>query len=59
MKVKLKDKGVKLPNMWKSCGVDYKDWEELHNGKEIQIKNLHESIENLVDVISPRKKGDK
>ena len=59
MKVKLKDKGVTLPNIWKSCGVDYKDWEELHNGKEIEVKTIHESIESLVDVISPRKKGDK
>ena len=35
MKIKIKDKGVKLPNVWKSCGASYADWQELHGGKEI------------------------
>ena len=59
MKVKLKDQNVKLPNIWKSCGVSLKNWDKLHNGKEIEVKNVPESIKSLVDIIGKTKKGDK
>jgi len=59
MKIKLKDQNVKLPNIWKSCGVSFKDWDKLHNGSEIEVKEVPESIEYLLDVSGKKKKGDK
>ena len=59
MKVKLIDKGVALPNIWMQCGASYEDWQELHNGKEIQVKSVPEAIEALVNVSGAKKKGDK
>ena len=59
MKIKIKDKGVKLPNVWKSCGASYADWQELHGGKEIEVKTVPEIIETLVNVSGAKKKGDK
>ena len=59
MKIKIKDKGVKLPNVWKSCGASYADWQELHGGKEIEVKTVPEIIETLVSVSGTKKKGDK
>ena len=59
MKVKLKDQNVKLPNIWKSCGVGLKDWDKLHNGKEIEVKEVPESIEYLLNISGKSKKGDK
>ena len=59
MKIKIKDKGVKLPNVWKSCGASYEDWQELHSGKEIEVKTVPEIIETLVNVSGAKKKGDK
>ena len=58
MKIKMIDKGVPLPNCWKSCGASYDDWEELQNGKEIEIKTVPDSISGLVNT-SSAKKGDK
>tara|TARA_Y100001973_G_C5201714_1_gene338265 strand:- start:2679 stop:2858 length:180 start_codon:yes stop_codon:yes gene_type:complete len=59
MKVKLKNKGVKLPNIWKQCKVSYEDWQELHDGKEIEMKSVPEGIKTLVNVSGTKKKGDK
>ena len=59
MKIKIKDKGVALPNVWKVCGASYEDWEELRNGKEIEVKSVPEAISSLVDVSRATKKGDK
>ena len=61
MKVKLKAKGSKLPNCWKSCKASYEDWQELHKGKEINVSSIPESIKNMVEIVtSPSKKeGDK
>ena len=59
MKVKLKDKGTALPNIWKSCGASYGDWEELCNGKEIEVKTVPDAISGLVSVSGTTKKGDK
>ena len=42
MKIKMIDKGVPLPRCWKSCGASCDDWEELQNGKEIEVKTLDE-----------------
>ena len=59
MKVKLKEKGLKLPNCWKSCKASYEDWQELHNGKEISVSSIPDSIKNLVEVIASTQKGSK
>ena len=59
MKIKIKDQGVNLPNVWKSCGASYEDWQELHSGKEIEVKTVPEIIETLVNVSGAKKKGDK
>ena len=59
MKIKLKDKGTALPNIWKQCGASYEDWQELCNGKEIEVKTVPEIIETLVNVSGAKKKGDK
>ena len=59
MKIKLIDKGVALPNIWKSCGASYGDWEELCNGKEIEVNNVPEPITGLVNISGAKKKGDK
>ena len=59
MKIKLKDKGTALPNIWKQCGVSYEGWEELCNGKEIEVKTVPEVISSLVSISGTKKKGDK
>ena len=59
MKIKLIDKGTALPNIWKQCGASYEDWQELCNGKEIEVKTVPEIIETLVNVSGAKKKGDK
>ena len=59
MKIKLIDKGTALPNIWKSCGASYGDWEELQSGKEIEVKTVPEAMSSLVSVSGATKKGDK
>ena len=63
MKIKLKDKNLNLPNCWKQCGVNKKDWDKLSTGSEIEVKSVPDSINSLVEVASassPKKnKGDK
>tara|TARA_Y100000401_G_C8309823_1_gene219100 strand:+ start:937 stop:1128 length:192 start_codon:yes stop_codon:yes gene_type:complete len=51
MKIKIKNKNTALPNCWKSCGVDKDAWDELQNGKEIEVKQISNGIEFLVDTI--------
>ena len=48
MKIKLKDKGINIPNCWKSCGASQEDWEDLKSGKEIEVKRVSDGIKNLV-----------
>ena len=59
MKIKLIDKGTALPNIWKQCGASYEDWEELCNGKEIELKTVPEAISSLVNSSGAKKKGNK
>ena len=63
MKIKLKDKNIKLPNCWKQCGASKEDWEELQAGSEIDVKSTPDSIKGLVEVAfvpsSKKIKGDK
>ena len=48
MKIKLKDNNKSLPNCWKSCGVDKDAWDELQDGKEIEVKQIADGIKSLV-----------
>tara|TARA_R100001443_G_scaffold103254_1_gene111604 strand:+ start:403 stop:594 length:192 start_codon:yes stop_codon:yes gene_type:complete len=60
MKIKIKDKNKSLPNCWKSCGVDKNAWDELQNGKEIEVKQISDGIEFLVNTIDvPKTKTKK
>ena len=59
MKIKMIDKGTALPNIWKQCGASYEDWQELCNGKEIEVKTVPEAISSLVSVSGTTKKGDR
>ena len=63
MKIKLKRHQI-LPNNWKACGHSAEDWEDLNNGKSIEVEKIPSLIENYVDVeksaSKPKKeKGDK
>ena len=49
MKIKLINKGTSLPNCWKSCGVTKKDWDDLQEGKEIEVKQIGDGIKYLVE----------
>ena len=49
MKIKLINKSTALPNCWKSCGVDKDAWDELQDGKGIEVKQIGSAIENLVE----------
>ena len=60
--MKIKSKGSKLPNCWKSCGASHEYWQELQSGKEIEVSSVPESIKHLVEVMkspSKEKEGDK
>lgn len=60
MKIKLINKSTILPNCWKSCGVDKDAWDELQNGKEIEVKQISDGIEFLVDTMDvPKTKTKK
>ena len=50
MKIKLKQKETRLPNCWKSCGVNKDAWDKLQNGEEIEVKNIADGISNLVNI---------
>ena len=49
MKIKIKDKKTRLPNCWKSCGVDKDAWDKLQDGKEIEVKQITDGISALVE----------
>ena len=51
MKIKIKDRNMILPNCWKSCGVDKDAWDELQNGKQIEVKQIADAIESLVETV--------
>ena len=49
MKIKLINKKTPLPNCWKSCGVDKNAWDDLKQGKEIEVKQIADGIKSLVE----------
>ena len=65
MKIKLKKNQI-LPNNWKSCGHSLEDWEDLNNGKSIEVAKVPSPIEEYVEVVESatsykqkKQKGDK
>ena len=68
MKVKLKV-GEALQNNWKSCGCSKQYWDDVKDGKSIDVNSVHRLIKNKVEildkpvvkpVVKPTKtKGDK
>ena len=50
MKIKIKDKNIKLPNVWKQCGLSIEEWEELQKGKAMEVNSIPDVMKNLVDV---------
>ena len=65
MKIKLKRNQV-LPNNWKVCGNTAEDWENLNNGKSIEVGKVPSAIEQYVEVVDSstsykqkKQKGDK
>ena len=57
MKIKLKEGS--LPNIWKQCGASLEDWNKLHSGGTIEVKSVPESIKDLVEKVSTKKKESK
>ena len=65
MKIKLK-RNQTLPGNWKQCGHSFEDWEDLNNGKSIEVGKIPSPIENYVEVVESapsnkqkKYKGDK
>jgi len=56
MKIKLKKK-AKLPNAWKQYGISFEDWEDLQDGKKIEVKSIPD-LEGI-EVFKTKEKGDK
>ena len=50
MKIKMKDKKLRLPNVWKQCGLSIDEWKELQEGKEMEVTSVPDVLKNLVDV---------
>tara|TARA_Y100000593_G_scaffold89597_1_gene174165 strand:+ start:1051 stop:1233 length:183 start_codon:yes stop_codon:yes gene_type:complete len=60
MKVKLKNTKTKLPSCWKLCECSYEDWKKLQLGEEIEMKNIHDVVKNLIEEVKVKKdKGGK
>ena len=59
MKIKLKDNNLMLPNIWKQCGTTLENWNKLHSGQEIEVKEVPDLIKHLVDISTNKKKESK
>ena len=57
MKIKIKKDQI-MPNNWKQCGYTQKDWEELNNGKEIEMGKIPDLIKGYVDAVESVSKID-
>ena len=59
MKVKLK-KGVHLSSMNNHCGLSYKDWIALEQGKIVELEEINKFIKNKVEIVDgPKPKTKK
>tara|TARA_R100000655_G_C2975674_1_gene191088 strand:- start:1060 stop:1245 length:186 start_codon:yes stop_codon:yes gene_type:complete len=60
MKIKLINPQA-LPNAWRSCGMNKKEWMDLEAGKTVKVKSVPQLIKDNIDVVesASKKKGDK
>ena len=58
MKVKLK-KGVHLSSMDNNCGLSYKDWIALEQGKTVELDEINKFIKDKVETVGAEKKQPK
>ena len=58
MKVKLK-KGVHLSSMDNHCGLSYKDWIALEQGKTVELDEINKFIKDKVETVGAEKKQPK
>ena len=58
MKVKLK-KGEKLSSMDNHCGLSYKDWIALEQGKTVELDEINRFIKDKVETVGADKKQPK
>jgi hypothetical protein len=59
MKVKLK-KGVHLSSMDNHCGLSYKDWIALEQGKTVELDKVNRFIKDKVEIVDgPKPKAKK
>ena len=54
MKVKLK-KGVHLSSMDNHCGLSYKDWSALEQGKTVELDEINRFIKDKVETVGANK----
>lgn len=50
IKIKMKDKTIRLPNAWKQCGLSLEEWKELQSGKSMEVTSVPEGMKNLINV---------
>ncbi len=58
MKVKLK-KGARLSSMDNYCGLLYKDWLALEQGKTVKLEEVNKFIKDKVETVGADKKQPK
>ena len=58
MKVKLK-KGERLTSNYSHSYLDPSDWTALNQGKEVELKVVPKIIEDKIESIGSKTKGDK
>ena len=58
MKVKLK-KGERLTSNYSHCYLDPADWTALNQGKEVELNVVPKIIEDKIESIGSKTKGDK
>ena len=58
MKVKLK-KGARLSSMDNYCGLLYKDWLALEQGKTVKLEEVNKFIKDKVETVGAEKKQPK
>ena len=58
MKVKLK-KGERLTSNYSHCYLDPADWTALNQGKQVELNVVPKIIEDKIESIGSKVKGDK
>ena len=58
MKIKIKDKGVALPNVWKVCGASYEDWDKLQSGETVEATSCPDNLKDLIEELKQKIKKE-